>query len=773
MDGGVAVCGRVFTSETIERIGRAVEEHPDWTRSRLAQEVCQWLDWRGPNGRRKEMSCRKALLRLSRQGLITLPAPQRRICFRGQSLDTVQLDVPECLQVELGEIETLELVLVAPGDELLSAQWNKLLSVHHPLGYRPLAGAQMRYLIRSEHGYLGALGFRSAAFRSRARERWIGWSDEARQAYLPQVVCNARFVIATGVQVKNLASRVLSMATDRLQKDWQDAYGVVPVLVETYVDTERHAGSCYRAANWEYVGTTRGGGEKSRKAIFAFALQSDFRQRLCEEPGPARLPEAALWRRAQVAAQRPREDWVGEEFRTAHLGDRRLEQRLRTVARSFHQHPQANIPQACGTLCKTRAAYRFFEAVGMEAILTPHYEASAERIVEQTPAVVLAVNDSSALNYAAHPATTGLGPINNKGNKAQGLWMHDTMVYTTAGTALGLIDVQVWARSPQEQGKAATRHARPIEEKESVKWLHSFAAAARLQRQLGSQTMVVSVGDREADIYELFVHALGDAAHPKLLVRADCGERVLADDGPKVRDFLASLEVVGERVVAIPRHKGHPARTARLEVRFSAVALRPPKRHSRLPRLGVVTLWAVYVTEVNAPSGVAPIEWMLWTTVAVSTAEGAWEKVDWYRCRWGIEDFHRTLKSGCRIEDRQLEDAKNLKSCLAVDLVVAWRIEYMKKLAREEPDQPCTVVFTVAEAQVLAALRQPGTTAMLGLREAVRVVAQLGGFLGRKSDGEPGAITLWRGLIRLRAMVEGWVLARELAAFHDLFRGAK
>jgi len=170
---------------------------------------------------------------------------------------------------------------------------------------------------------------------------------------------------------------------------------------------------------------------------------------------------------------------------------------------------------------------------------------------------------------------------------------------------------------------------------------------------------------------------------------------------------------------------------------------------------------------------VAPIEWMLWTTVAVSTAEGAWEKVDWYRCRWGIEDFHRTLKSGCRIEDRQLEDAKNLKSCLAVDLVVAWRIEYMKKLAREEPDQPCTVVFTVAEAQVLAALRQPGTTAMLGLREAVRVVAQLGGFLGRKSDGEPGAITLWRGLIRLRAMVEGWVLARELAAFHDLFRGAK
>jgi len=776
MDGGVVVCGRVFTPEVIERMRRAVDEHPDWTRCRLAHEVCGWLDWRSANGRRKEMSCRKALLRLDKRGLIKLPPAKRQVYFGGKSCQQVQLDVPDSLSVELSEIKELELVLVRPGQRALSAQWNTLVSRHHYLGYRPLSGAQLRYLIRSEYGWLGALGFRSATLRSQARDRWIGWSDEARQAYLPQVVCNARFVIATGVQVKNLASTVLARATERLPTDWEAAYGVVPLLVETYVDTTRFAGTCYRAANWQAVGTTRGGrprargaaGEKSRKAIFAWALRRDFRERLCEEPGPARLPEVAQRRRRAAAAQRAPADWVEREFHTAQLTDQRLAKRLRLVARSFHEQPQANIPQACGSASRTKAAYRFFKTVGMQPILTAHFAATLERVAAHPPAVVLAVNDSTSVNYSAHPGTEGLGPISNTGHKTLGLWMHDTMVYDPQGTALGLIDVQLWARDATEKGKAARRYERPIEAKESGKWMKSFAAAARLQRQLGSQTMVVSVGDREADIYELFVQALSDPAHPKLLVRADCGERLLAADGQKVRDFVARQPMADQRHTQIPRHQGRPARLAELQVRCSAVALRAPKRH---PRLGVVELWVVYVTEVNAPAGVVPIEWMLWTTVAVTTAAHAWEKVDWYKRRWGIEEFHRTLKSGCRIEDRQLGDVASLQSCLAVDLVVAWRIEHVKKLSRQTPDEPCTVVFTDAESQVLAAKYKPAAltgSAPLGLREAVRLTAQLGGFLGRKSDGEPGAITLWRGLVRLKAMVDGWLLARELDLSHEL-----
>ena len=213
-------------------------------------------------------------------------------------------------------------------------------------------------------------------------------------------------------------------------------------------------------------------------------------------------------------------------------------------------------------------------------------------------------------------------------------------------------------------------------------------------------------------------------------------------------------------MVEIPRHKNRAARSAQLQMRFATVDLQAPKRHRHL---GSIRLAVIYVSETNAPSGIEPIEWMLWTTLPVATAAHAWEKVDWYKRRWGIEDFHRTLKSGCRIEDRQLTTADRLMSCLAVDIVVAARIEQMKKRARAQPDRPCTTLFSASEMQVLAAHFKPEalrTADVLTLHEAVRYTARLGGFLARKSDGEPGSKTLWRGLERLTAMALGWQLAR-------------
>ena len=443
------------------------------------------------------------------------------------------------------------------GQRQLSAQWNKLVHEHHYLGYRPLCGAQLRYLIASERGYLGALGFRSAALRSRARERWIGWSDRAREAYIGRVVCNARFVIATGVKVKNLASKVLAMAAERLPDDWEEIYGVRPVLLETYVDPSRFEGTCYRAANWEEVGYTRGRG-KVRKAIFVYALEPDFRHKLCEEPGPARSSEAARWRDGGWAER----DWAEREFGRARLGDRRLLKRVCQLARDFEAQAQANIPQACGSVAATRAAYRFFEhrKVNMQKLLAPHYQATMERIAAEQPTVVLAVQDSTSLSFAAHPQMRGTGPLNNKKDKATGFWMHDTMAYNVEGRALGLIDIQLWARG--EVGSAKQRHRRPIEEKESSKWLKSFAAAARLQRQLGEAVVVVSVGDREADIYEFFVRALSEPGNPKLLVRADARERSVDGGEQKVWQYMRGLAVSSQRPVDLPR-KGSRAGAGR------------------------------------------------------------------------------------------------------------------------------------------------------------------------------------------------------------------
>ena len=758
----VVVGGRVFAPELLERIREARRANPQWTRCRLAREVCQWIDWRSATGKLKEMSCRKALLKLYRQGRIVLPAPTRRIEFGAKSCERVQLASPPATKIT--RIQQIEVVPVR--SKTLSAQWNKLVSDHHDLGYRPLAGAQLRYLIRTEYGFVAALGFRSAALRSKARDRWIGWSDQARQAYIDRVVCNARFAIVRTMRVKNFASRVLARVIRRLPEDWEKAYGVRPLLVETYVDVTRHTGTCYRAANWQVVGSTRGGNstdrrcgrQKSRKAIWVYPLQRNFRPLLCEEPGPARLPQAAALRhQLELAGAHDPQDWTQDEFRSAKFADRRLQRRLCTLARAFHAQPRAPIPQACTDAAGARAAYRFFDKVRMEAILEPHYVATMHRAAAES-GYVLAVNDTTGLNFTAHPATAGLGPLKNKASKAQGLWMHSTLLFTTQGTALGLIDAQVWAR--KGVGKAARRHQLPIAKKESGKWLKSFDAAARLQRQLGAAVTVVHIGDRESDIYEYFVHVLRDPHGPKALVRADSQQRKLDESEQKVRDHLLGMPVKAECVVEIPRHKNCAARSAQLQIRFDTVDLQAPKRHRHL---GSIRLSVTYVSEQNAPRGSEPIEWMLWSTLPVDTEEQAWEKVDWYKRRWGIEDFHRTLKSGCRIEDRQLTTADRLMSCLAVDLVVAARIEQMKKLSREQPALPCTVLFSESEMQVLAAHFKPEalrTAAVLTVHEAVRYTARLGGFLARKSDGEPGSKTLWRGLERLAGMTLGWQLAR-------------
>jgi len=328
---------------------------------------------------------------------------------------------------------------------------------------------------------------------------------------------------------------------------------------------------------------------------------------------------------------------------------------------------------------------------------------------------------------------------------------------------LGLVDIQVWARDPNQFGKSATRYQRPIEQKESFKWLKSFRAAARLQRQLGAAITVVSVGDREADVYELFALAKSDPAHPKLLVRAESDRRV-KDTSACLWEYMESQAVAGQRVLHVPRRKGRAARDCVLQIRFAQVELRPPKLKSSL---GALTVWAVYVTEVNPPSQKDAVEWMLLTTVEVNDFEQALEKIDWYKKRWGIEEYHRTIKSVCRIESRQLADRTVWENCLAVDLVVAWRIEHIKKLSRETPQAPCTVAFEEHEWQALFAFKrpdQPLPSTAPSVHEMTRMTAELGGFLGRKGDGEPGSTTLGRGLQRLHDIASAFLIFKQLHA---------
>jgi hypothetical protein len=750
------VCGQHFTDEIIRKIIKTVESEPSISRRALSLRVCQWLDWKSANGKLKEMSCRVALLKMHRQGVLQLPECNARPSFQPRTEQKYCIGQIGTVCCDLRQLGGVELIRIDSRESKASRVWNTLMESYHYLGSGPLCGAQMRYLIKSLcYGWLGGLSFSGAAWRVEARDRWIGWGDAARKEYLGKVVCNSRFLILPQVQVPNLASHVLSLSAKRLCRDWFERYGFEPVLLETFVERDRFRASCYRGANWQHVGSTCGRGRQDRdrnnavaiKDVYVFALRKDARQVLCCEP------------KSTVVKSDPKEtkqveDWAEEEFGDADLGDRRLTNRLVSLVRDFYARPQASVPQACQSRAKTKAAYRFFEhpRMNMDKVLEQHYESTLGRVSQE--GLVLAVQDTSTLNYSAHPATENLGPIGYRLDKGIGLILHDTMTFTQDGTPLGLLDVQCWARDGADFGKKKRRHQVPIEQKESNKWLVSFRKVAEAQKRC-PQTMLVSVGDSEADVYELFELALRDPDGPKLLVRA-FQNRVLAREQGHLWEKVNEQQVAGIQEVHVPRSQRRAARVARLEIRFARVTLKPPIKKSAL---GELSIWAISAREADCPEGVEPIEWMLLCTCPVTNFEEAIEKLTWYTRRWGIEVYHRTIKSGCKIEERQLGHADRIEACLAIDMVVAWRIFLLTKLGRETPDVPCTVFFEESEWKALNTyVTQDPTPPQRtpSLREAMHMVAGLGGFLGRKSDGEPGTKSLWIGLQRLDDLTAMW-----------------
>lgn len=749
------ICGQEFSDALIGQIAATVEAEPEISRRELSRRVCRWLDWRSPNDRLKDMSCRTALLKLHRRGVIQLPQPVGQDLFVPKTKAPAAPDVPAQIQelnCALRQLGDIQIVPIQSGDKTASRMWNTLMDRYHYLGSGPLCGAQKRYLISSSvYGWIGGLAFSAAAWRITPRDRWIGWTDQARLKNLPKVLCNSRFLIIP--RIPNLASYVLARSIERIRDDWGAQYGIDPVLIETYVPKNTYRGTCYRAANWRHIGVTQGRGRMDRtrdahvpvKDIYVFPLAHNARRILCrgsDETGSVRAVKEIAEKKVQTKGR----TWAADELGSADLGDHRLTKRLVTLTQDMYARPQANIPQACQCRAKTKAAYRFLahREVTMEKILQPHYEQTVERIARYP--VVLAPQDSSSLNYTAHPATENIGPIGGSAAGPIGLILHDTMAFSLEGTPLGLLDVQCWARDRKSFGKRKDRAHKPIEQKESYKWLRSFHQVAWAQKQC-PDTVLVSVGDREADLYDLFELALQDPKGPKLLVRA-MQNRVLAEEQGHLWKKVSRQEIASYLTVRVPRQAKKPPRDAVLEIRFAKVKLKPPELKRNKPPL---TVWAILARETQASAQGDPIQWKLITTCEVLTAEQAVEKVGWYCRRWGIEVYHRTLKSGCKVEERQLGSADRIETCLAIDMVVAWRVFHLTMLGRETPDVPCSVFFEEHQWKALVAYwtGEPSPKQEPTLRQAVGMTAQLGGFLGRKSDGEPGTKSMWLGLQRM------------------------
>lgn len=447
------------------------------------------------------------------------------------------------------------------------------------------------------------------------------------------------------------------------------------------------------------------------------------------------------------------DDWVRTDFQTADLGDGRLDARLRRIAQALARKPNASIPQACKTWGLAKSVYRFVDnpKVSHAKILEPHATATWQRAGAHP--TVLAIQDTTSLNYSHLQATDGLGTLGNE-SAARGLWVHTTIAVTPERLPLGLVHQAVWVRPPEESGKRAQRRLRDIEEKESVKWLHALRATTALQAA-APHARLIHVGDRESDIYELFVEALALQPPCDLLVRAARNRRVESSERT-LWETLCAQPVQAEFDVVVPRKPGKRERTARLEVRYDSVLLRPPACKPHLPP---VRLGAVYLNEPVAPPSEPPLSWMLLTTLPVRCVQDAQRVAQYYGVRPFIEVFHRTLKTGCRIEKLQLETVDRLTAALALYSIVAYRVLFLTMIGRAHPDGPCTVLFDDDEWQSLFCFvnrtRRPPDTP-LTLAEAIRLVACLGGFLGRKQDGSPGAEVLWRGLRELSCIRFCW-----------------
>jgi hypothetical protein len=416
--------------------------------------------------------------------------------------------------------------------------------------------------------------------------------------------------------------------------------------------------------------------------------------------------------------------------------------------RLLAEQPEASVPQASGSAFESQSIYRFWanERVQPEQILASHRGSVVERA--NAAAVVLAIQDTTDLNFSGLKQTSGLGFINQ--SRQQGIKVHSCFAVSGSGAPLGLLHQHTWTRA-ERTGKRGERRKKATREKESQRWLDTLTAA---EQGIDETVCLVHVGDREADIYDLFVQPR--RSNSQLLIRAEHNRKVQHELDYLI-PALEQAPVLGQQTIELERNPERPARSATLTVRGLQVTIEVPRHHKQPKQCQPVTLNVLLVEEVIPPSEGKPIRWLLLTTLPIDRFEQAWQCVQWYSLRWLIERFHFTLKSGCQIEALQLETAARLLNALATYSIVAWRLMWLVYHARLSPDESCETVLHSTEWKLLRRKFEPKNRSRKPptLRQAVRWIAQLGGFLARKGDGEPGLKTLWRGIRVLHHLLEG------------------
>ncbi len=461
---------------------------------------------------------------------------------------------------------------------------------------------------------------------------------------------------------------------------------------------------------------------------------------------------------------------ITDEFAGVDLKDERRNRRLDKVVNAMAKSPAASICAASGGWAEATAAYRLLgcEDVSAEALIAPHQEAVAQRCAEYECVVVS--QDTTELDFTHMKATKGLGPLNDE--KRRGFFMHGLYAVSEGGVPLGLLHAEINVRSDEHFRVNANRKTRPIEEKESYRWLEGYRKTQELALAL-PESEVFSISDREGDIYEVFDawQQIEGGPRAEWIIRANQDRALLGvvDGEPdKLFEALEQSEMLGEIEFEIrakkertTKKKGNTmanprsARTVRQVIRSMEITPRPPYRKGR--KMAAVSFWAVLAEETDPPEGEDPIRWVLLTSKKANTFEKACRILNLYLRRWDIEVFHRVLKTGCRVESIQLKKAESTIKALMIYAVISWRILYLTHLGRHYPELPCGSVFEEAEWKATCAVvKRKKSEGEPTLGEFIKIVGKLGGHLGRKSDGAPGPQSIWQGLTRVRDFACAW-----------------
>lgn len=458
---------------------------------------------------------------------------------------------------------------------------------------------------------------------------------------------------------------------------------------------------------------------------------------------------------------------ISDELAMIHLGDERLNQRSRKVIEALAANPEASINAAVTGWGDTLAAYRFFNNrnVTPERLLEPHRQATIERMREHP--VVLIAQDTTELDYTDHP-TRDAGCLSQENRF--GLYHHVQLALTPGRLPLGVVATKSFDRDPETLGKNAknvtAQKRRPLAEKESFRWLEGFQMACDLAAQC-PQTRVVSVADREADIYDIFLEAqnvAGPGPRADYLIRAhedrstpERNRELSRRTYHKVREQLESSPLRATHVIALSATPKREAREARVEVRAIRTAVKPPNHR---PDLDVITHNVILVREIDGPGDGSNVCWLLVTTLPIDTMAQIQTTVEYYAARWTIETYFRVLKTGCRVERIMLETKSRLLNCLAMYNIIAWRVLYLTCLNRTCPNLSCTAVFTNGEWQpawrVVHKSVPPRTPPTL--HEFMKLITHLGGYNNRATEAPSGPQPIWIGLRRMLDFSTAWIV---------------